>query len=273
MFRRAVRAEFFKSIRCAPLMFFGFVFVPLCSLLLGLLLQINSLSVPGVAQVDLAARLARELAISASPLAQLFFIAAAALIFGGEYGAETWRLMAPRARRMDLIWAKITLYAAAVGASLLLLLLSACCCAVVASVKLRAPVLWQWPDGSPACAVTLQFGVSWLELLVAGLLAGCVTMASRSALVGAVSGILLAFCQALLAASLSMRNASWLAFAGLPAFSFEVMRFFVLHRAFAPQRYVTPLEALKALLSLAAWLSASVCVLQFKFRNQELSRE
>jgi hypothetical protein len=274
MLRDALAAEFYRSTRRWPLVFWGFAFVPLCSLLISISLQFKSFSIPGASDhVDLAGRLMRELANTGSPFAQVFFILAAALIFGADFDGQPAAGLAPRASRADFIWAKALMYTAGVFVSLSMLILSAGISALLTVVRLRAPILWQVDGGSPLMAVGLQLGVSWLELTLLGLIAGAAAMALRSALIGAVSVIFLAFCQALLASSVSMRHASLLLFAGLPAFSVEMMRFYLAHRAFAPARYVTNLEALKATLALALWMSATLSVLLLRFSRQKPARE
>jgi hypothetical protein len=121
VFSRVLAAEFFKASQRVRLLFWGFVFVPICSFAADIFILSNPIHLANItARVDLLSLLSRALEIGGSPLAQVFFIAAAAVIFGGEYDSETWRLMAPRARRPDWIWAKVLLYTAGVLCSLTL---------------------------------------------------------------------------------------------------------------------------------------------------------
>jgi hypothetical protein len=261
--------EFARNAHRWSLLFWGFAFVPLFTLTVALVLQANSLHVPGAElHIDVPARLGLALERSGSPFGQVFYIAAAALIFARRDRSPT---DAPGAAGANLLRPKILLLISGTVLSLLLVLVGACCTAVLASVHLRAPLLWQLHDASPALGLLLQFSVSTLQLITLGLLSGFCVNFCGSALIGAAAVIVIATGQALLASVVSMRGASWLSFLALPAFCVEVMRFYAAHREFSPHRYVSHKEAAVALLSLLSWLSAAAWTARAKFPRNRLA--
>jgi ABC-type transport system involved in multi-copper enzyme maturation permease subunit len=274
MLSRTLAAEFFKCSRRWALLFWGFAFVPVCALVVGIALQLNTLHVPGAdSHIDVLSRLVQALELSGSPFCQVFFIASAAVIFAGEYDSHTWRLLMSRAPRKQFMLAKVAVYASGVFASLLLLLVGAGICVLLASVRLRAPLLWQLAGSSPSLALCLQFSISALELLLVGLLTGLIAVVFRSLFVGALVVIFLTFCQAILASVVSMRMASPFSFVALPPFCVEVLRFYAAHREFAPARYVGVAQAGAALLSMLSWVAAAAWLTLTYFQRQQLERE
>jgi ABC-type transport system involved in multi-copper enzyme maturation permease subunit len=274
VFSRVIAAEFFKASRRWSLLFWGFAFVPLCSFAVGVLLLFRPIKAAEIApRVDLFFRLTRSLEITGSPLAQVFFAAAAAVIFGSEYESETWRVLAPRAHRGDWILAKALLYATVASASLILVAIGACFCALFGSVRLRLPIVWQAEGIYPAAVVAIVFGVSWLELVFIGLATGLIAVVSRSVLVAAVSAILAAFCQSLLISAVSISRSSVVNIAALPGLSAEAARLFVTHTQLSPGEFVTQPEAVTAALSLLVWIVLTLGFTVMWFKRQEIQRE
>jgi hypothetical protein len=274
MFGRTIAAEFFKASRRWGLLFWGFVFVPLYSVVIGLVLQLNSIHLDGVVpRIDLFSRLTRALEGSSSPVAQVFFIVAAATIFGSEYDSQNWRVLAPRARRTDWILAKVILYATGIFLSLALVALGACFIALLGAVKLRHPVLWQAQDVSPLSATVMVFGISWLEPLLLGLATGLIAVVSRSVLVGAICIILAAFCETLLGSYVTANASSIPLSAALPGLCADVARFFVTHTEVSPGEYIASRAAVIALSSLLVWTFLTLSLTLTWFRKQEFNRE
>ena len=280
MFSRVLAAELYKVLRRRPLLFWGFLFVPIFSFAADLLWLSQPIRVPSITpHVDLLFRLSHALEISSSPLAQVFFIAAAAVIFGGEYDSETWRLLAPRAPRADWILAKVFLYAAGLFCSLALVALGTTFCAILQAASQLIPLTSEAHDGSSIVAFAAVFGVSWLELLLLGLVTGLVAVTSRSVLVAAISMILLTFCQSTLISLIRLASVvdgdgtSAALLALLPGLAAEVERFFATHAEVSPGLYVTPRVAGIGLMSLSAWVTLTLLLTLVWFRRQELSRE
>jgi hypothetical protein len=280
VFSRVLAAEFYKASRRLPLLFWGFVFVPIFSFTTDILILSHPIRVADIApRVDLLLLLSRALEIGSSPLAQVFFITAAAVIFGSEYDSETWRLMAPRARRTDWIWAKVLLYSAGLLCSLTLVALGASFCALLDSVSRLVPITWHADGGPPIGVLVAVFGISWLELLLLGLVTGVLAVASRSVLIPAISAILVAFCQSILisvvrlASVVSDNVSSTAKLALLPGLAAEVGRFFVTHAEVSPGIYITAREAGIGLASLFGWISMTLLLTLVWFGRQELSRE
>jgi hypothetical protein len=214
-------------------------------------LQLSSIHLDGVVpRIDLFARLSRALDGSSSPIARVFFIVAAATIFGSEYDSQNWRVLAPRARRTDWFLAKVLLYAAGAFVSLALMVLGASFIAVLGAVRLREPILWQARGDAPLNAIVMLFGISWLELLLLGLATGLIAVASRSVLVGAISVILAAFCQTFLSSQLTVSVSSIPLLVALPGLCADVARFFVNHAEVTPGEYVVWRAAVVAMASL-----------------------
>ena len=274
MLGRTIAAEFFKASRRWGLLFWGFVFVPIYSVVVDVVLQLNSIHLDGVVpRIDLFARLARALEGSSSPIAQVFFIVAAATIFGGEYDSQNWRVLAPRARRTDWILAKVLLYGAGAFVSLALMALGATFIALLGAVRLREPILWQAPVDSPLSAMVMLFAISWLELLLLGLAAGLIAVVSRSVLVGAISLILAAFCQTFLSSQVTASVSSIPLLAALPGLCADVARFFVTRTEISPGEYIAARSALVAGASLLVWSSLTLCLTLAWFRQQQFNRE
>jgi len=280
MFSRVLAAEFFKASHRLPLLFWGFVFVPICSFAADIFVLSNPIHLAGIEpRVDLLLLLSRALEIGSSPLAQVFFIVAAAVIFGSEYDSETWRLMAPRARRTDFIWAKVLVYAAGLLFSLTLVALSASLCALLESLTGFGPSTWQASGGAPIGVLAALFGISWLELLLLGLVTGVLAVASRSVLIPAISVILVAFCQSILISLVRLGSvvsgdlSSTAKLALLPGLAAEVGRFFATHAVVSPGIYITAREASIGLASLFTWIASTLLLTLVWFSRQELSRE
>jgi hypothetical protein len=279
VFRRVLAAECFKVSHRLPLLFWGFLFVPVISFVVDILLITNPMRLPGITpHVDLLARLLRSMEISGSPMAQVFFIAAAAVIFGAEYDSGTWRLTAPRGPRSDWILAKAMLYAGGVLCSLALIALGTTLCAVLESRVQLMPLTWVANERSPSVAFALILVISWFELILIGLISGLVAVTSRSVLIPTIGLTLLAFCQSILISvvrvpSLIGKGLASVAIVTVPGIAADVGRLFAAHAEVSPGVYVTEREAGVGVASLCAWIICTLLFALMWFRRQELSRE
>src|SRR5437762_3229262 len=84
-----------------------------------------------------------------------------------------------------LFWGKVLVYAAGLLFSLTLVALSASLCALLESLTGFGPIAWQAGGGAPIGVLAALFGISWLELLLLGLVTGVLAVASRSVLIPA----------------------------------------------------------------------------------------
>lgn len=276
MISGAVSAEFYRLSRHGQLLFWGFGFVPLLAQLLTLAFELSSASSNLLGMrphVDLFERLTSSAEITGTPIAKLFYVAAAAVIFGGEYDAGTWRLLVPRTRRVNLIFAKALFYAVTTALSLALIALGSGLCALLAALVRDLPVALHASSETPFLSVAMCFGVSWIELMLFGFAAGMVAVAARSALVPAVGGILIVFCDSMLTSLIGVGNDSLLLSVALPGCAADVVRFFVLHKPFAVNRYITIDAAVPAVASLIAWTLGAFCFISAWFNRQDLARE
>jgi hypothetical protein len=280
VFSRVIGAEFFKTSHRPGLLFWGFFFVPLISFATDLVLLANPLHIGSATRhIDLVFLLSRSLEISSSPLAQVFFIAGAAVIFGTEYESETWRLIAPRAPRTLWIMAKASVYGTCALMSLTLVALGSICRGLLGSVSQHLLLTWETPGTTALFTVGAVFGISWLELLFLGAITGLIAVVSRSVLVAALSVTLFAFCQSVLISWFRLTAvagrgiSSTIAMAFLPDLSAEVARFFAIHAELSPGRYVASREGFVSVLSLCSGMALTIFLTAVWFRNQELSRE
>lgn len=280
MFSRVLFAELFKAWCRFPLLFWGFLFIPIFSFAADLVLLSHPFRLPNAApRVDLLFLLSHAMEISASPLAQVFFVAAAAVIFGTEYDSETWRLVATRARRVHWILAKVLLYAIGVFCSLTLVALGTTFCAILDSINRFVPLVWEAHGGSAFAAFAAVFGISWLELLLLGSVTGLVAVATRSVLVSAVTVILIAFSQWILVLLVPLTTvarggaSSTAILTSLPGLAANVGRFFITHAEVSPGLYIPAREAGIAVASLWGWIALTLALTLIWFHRQELSRE
>ena len=119
MLADAVAAEFYKFLRNRSTLLWGFVFVPLATLLFDLALDTYlKLHTRFPPNLNLGQQVVSALALGGSSFLQIFFVTGAAGIFASEYRWETWRLLTPRNSRINLLEAKFIVYAAAAAASL-----------------------------------------------------------------------------------------------------------------------------------------------------------
>jgi hypothetical protein len=276
MIRHAISAEFYRLSRHGQLLFWGFVFIPLLAQLGSLAFELPSTAsnLFGMRpRVDLFERLAGAAEITGTALAKLFYVAAAAVIFGGEYDAGTWRLLVPRTRRMNLMFAKALFYALAAALSLALIALGTGLCALLAGLLRDLPVVLHASSEMPFLSIAMCFGVSWIELMLFGFAAGMIAIAARSALVSVVCMMFIVFCDSMLTSLIGIGNYSWLRSVALPGYAAEVMRFFVLHKPLTVNRYITIDTAVPAAASLVVWTLGACFFISAWFNRQELARE
>lgn len=276
MFSRTLAAELFRLSRNRHLIFWGFLFVPLCALAIGVsldLLQSHSPLSGMPVPINLFVRLTRAAEISTSLPSQLFLIAAAAVLFGADYNMGTWRLIAPRNRRADIVMARAFAYGLATWVSLLLLGLGGAAGALLRAVLERQSVLWQSPGASPLGAVLMMYGVSWLELLLVGFSTALVVVMSRSVLAATVCVTVLTFAQALLGSLVDISQAHPLLYVSSPVFSAQVVQFFLTERPYALERHLTSGVVFLAGVSLLAWTAILLSFAILWFQKQDLDRE
>lgn len=229
MLADAVAAERFRLIRDRTGLFWGFLFAPLVSLVLGLGGQLltalfRAPRIPAAMKADIAGRMVA--AISGWPLlfAMLFMLVGAAAIFAGDYRWETWRLIVPRNSRLNLLLGKFVVYAEWTAISLVLLALVGVVLQVTGVIILGGGLSGPRSGGVFLGQFAGVFAISWLEVLLAGALAALIGVLTRSTLGAVLAGQGLLVLQSLVG---TMAQApSWKTLA-LPAYSARLLKVFV----------------------------------------------
>ena len=117
MLADAIAAERFRLSRDRVSLFWGFAFAPLITMLFSMAVDLFTRAVlhrtiPGETAY-LANRAMGAVAGASGPFTALFLLIGAAAIFAGDYRWETWRLITPRNSRVNLLAAKLIVFAEA----------------------------------------------------------------------------------------------------------------------------------------------------------------
>ena len=272
MLADAIAAERFRLSRDRTALFWGFGFMPLVAMLFSMagdvfVRIVLRRGMPGETTVDLANRAMGAVAGASGPVTALFLLIGAAAIFAGDYRWETWRLITPRNSRTNLLAAKLIVFAEVAAWSLLLTAFTAVLAGLFGSVidhgRLVAP-----PDGSafPGHFAGV-FVITWLEVLLIGVLAGLVGILTRSTMGAVIAGLVVVFIQSTLAST--MQATTWKSLA-IPAYGGRILKAFVA----APDE-VRPEAgpAGLALVLLLVWLIVLACGAVALFRRQDLTKE
>ncbi len=267
----AVAAELYKLLRNRGTWFWGFCALPLIVLTwyLGMDSYIKlRLHLRIAAEID--QQILYTLALGGSFL-QIFYVAAASSLFGGEYRWETWRLLTPRNRRVNLLLAKFLVYVLGCAVSLALL-------ALVAGLH----VLYDVALGSVLPKLSMatlehRAPIAYLatlgELTVLGAVVALVAVATRSTVAALIAGIVCSFAQGIAIASLHAWDAPVRDFALLPSLCAYFLRAWGSQLPIAPGLVAVPHRALAAALILGAWIVLAGGAALLWFQRQGLPRE
>lgn len=267
----AIAAERFRLMRDRVSLFLGFGFMPLASMLFSMagdifVRVVFHQTVPGQ-MTDLANRVMGAVAGASGPMTALFLLIGAAAIFAGDYRWETWRLLTPRNSRLNLMAAKLIVFAEAAAWSLALTALTSGLAGLFSSVIHHAQLVAP-PVGS---AFLGQFAgvflITWLETLLVGALAALIGVVTRSTMGAVIAGLVVVVVQATVAAAL--QAATWKSLA-LPAYAGRILKTFV--AAPAEMRPEAGPAGL-GLLLLTVWLVVLVGGAVVAFQRQDLTKE
>ncbi|WP_165186207.1 ABC transporter permease [Caulobacter soli] len=272
MLADAIAAERFRLSRDRVSLFWGFGFMPLVAMLFSMagdlfVHVVLRKGMPGGTTVDLANRAMGAVAGVSGPITALFLLIGAAAIFAGDYRWETWRLVTPRNSRVNLLAAKLIVFAEAAAWSLLLTAVTAVLAGLFGGAIDHATLVS--PSAGPAflgqyAGVTL---VTWLEVLLIGALAALIGVLTRSTLGAVIAGLVVVFLQSTLAATL--QASTWKSLL-VPAYAGRVLKTFVASSADArPEAGPAGL----ALVFLLAWLVLLGGGAVALFRRQDLTKE
>ena len=271
MLADAIAAERFRLSRDRVSLFWGFGFMPLAAMVVGLAVDLFARfalgrTLPG-ATADLANRAMGAVAGASGPITALFLLIGAAAIFAGDYRWETWRLVTPRNTRLNLLAAKLIVFGEAAAWSLLATAVASVLGGLLGSLINHTTLVG--PASGPAFAsqyagVTL---VTWLEVMLIGALAALVGIQTRSTLGAVIAGLVVVFAQSTLAAT---QNATTWKSLAIPAYAGRVLKTFVASPAtMRPEGGPAGL----ALVLLLVWLAVLVGGAMLLFRRQDLTRE
>lgn len=202
MLHQAISGEAYRTIRNPRALFWAYAIVPLFILIFGLGLElavrIETSAVPTTIE---PIRLAiRSLGAGGNAIAQLFYAIGAAALVANDYRWESWRLIAPRNARSNLILAKYSVYLICAAASLAAIVGVEFFSALADGIAKGAPIAWVVPDGPGWTALAATWAASLAELAALGAIAMAGAVATRSLLGGAMPAFLFSLGQSLLLA-------------------------------------------------------------------------
>ncbi|MBO9557648.1 MAG: ABC transporter permease [Caulobacter sp.] len=270
MLADAIAAERFRLSRDRVALFWGFGFMPLVAMLFSMagdlfVRLVLRKGVPGETTVDLANRAMGAVAGASGPITALFLLIGAAAIFAGDYRWETWRLITPRNHRVNLLAAKLIVFAEAAAWSLLLTAVTAVLAGLFGSVVNHGRLVGP-PTGFLGHFAGV-FIITWLEVLLIGALAALVGVLTRSTLGAVIAGLVTVFVQSTLAAT--MQDTTWKSLA-IPAYAGRILKTFLTAPVgFRPEAGPAGL----ALVLLLVWLVVLAGGATALFRRQDLTKE
>ncbi|MBO9710278.1 MAG: ABC transporter permease [Caulobacter sp.] len=268
----AIAAERFRLLRDRAALFWGFAFVPLAALAFSLAGDIFvrlafHRTIPG-ATTDLANRALGAVAGAAGPVQALFLLIGAAAIVAGDYRWETWRLLAPRNSRLNLLAAKLLVFTEASAWSLLLTAVCALAGGLFSSVFNAAPLVAPASETAFLGQFAGVFLITWLEMLLIGSLACLVGVVTRSTMGAVIAGLVVVVVQSTVAAAIAGPPV-WKSLA-VPAYAAGILKTFLA----APAGMRPDGEpALLGLVLLIAWLALLTIAALLLFKRQDLTKE
>jgi ABC-2 type transport system permease protein len=276
MMTQALAAEWLKLTKNRWATFWAWGFVPVLTLMLGVLMETVSRATPGGAMLAAAAPISSTLdglASYGNIFLRLFPIAGAATLFAGEYRWETWRSILPRNERASIMRAKLGAFAVAAAISVLLCGLAGFLTGLYEAAIFRDI---NWPDvgaGEVVLALVIGFAASFLQLLAAAGVVIIIAVASRSMIASIIGGFSVFLAAELLTAysRFRMSGASEI-MAFLPNVAGDALRQMANAIRGDPDAVGVHL-ALPGAATLALWCVALSAAAIMLFRRQDLSRE
>jgi ABC-2 type transport system permease protein len=271
MLADAIAAERFRLSRDRVSLFWGFAFAPLASMLFSMagdlfVRLVFHKVIPGQT-TDVANRAMGAVAGVSGPITALFLLIGAAAIFAGDYRWETWRLLTPRNSRLNLLAAKLIVFAEAAAWSLLLTAVTAIVAGLFSSVVNLAPVVGPGAGSAFPGQFAGVFLVTWLEILMIGALAATIGVATRSTMGAVIAGLVVVAVQSGLGAT--QAETTWKSLA-IPAYAGRILKTFVAAPAEArPELGAAGL----GLALLVVWVVVLAAAAAVVFKRQDLTRE
>jgi len=271
MLADAIAAERFRLSRDRVSLFWGFGFAPLIAMLFSMAINMITYgalhrTLPGLT-ADLANQAMGAVVGASGRFSALFLLIGAAAIFAGDYRWETWRLVAPRNSRTNLLAAKLIVFAEVAAWNLLLTTVTATLAGLFGAVVDHARLVG--PSAGPA--FLSQFAgvmlITWLEVLLIGALAAMIGVLTRSTMGAVIGGFVIVFVQVTLSDTIGVTT--WKSLL-IPAHAAAVLKTFVVS---PPEARSDASQAGLALLLLLAWLVVLAGGAVALFRRQDLTKE
>lgn len=282
MLTDAISSEGYKLTRNRWTAFWSFLFAPLISLVAGLgTLAYVVNKVPAemrkMPQDISAAMLQRAFGVETPTyfIAMLFMLLGAAVIFGGDYRWETWRLIAPRNSRTNIFLGKIAVLVGAVLSVMLLLVLTGLVLALIGAGVNGAPMTWTFgAKDSYWLVLASLFLVSSLQLIQAGAIVALASVLTRSIIVGLLAPLFIGAVQMAMQAQVQQGGIPELwQIMLLPGMAADILRQHVGSALISGQQIVPPELAQKALVSVLLWIVGGFGAALAIFQRQDLSKE
>jgi ABC-2 type transport system permease protein len=276
MMMEAFSAEWLKLTKNRWATFWAWGFVPVLTLVFGILVETFSRATPGGAMLGYAAPVSTAidgLGSYGNIFFRLFPIAGAATLFAGEYRWETWRSILPRNERTTVMLAKLCVFAAAGAISILLCGVAGFLTGLYEGALLSA---LNWPTvgaGEVILSLLVGFAASFLQLMATAGVVVLIAVASRSMIASIIGGFSVFLAAELLTAFLRLRIASAseiMAF--LPNVAGDALRQLAGAIRGDPDALGLHL-ALPGAGALILWCIALSAAAIYLFRAQDLSRE
>ena len=282
----AERLRFFKA---RGTLFWSLCFVPIVSVLLGLLQGFTLRMV----NIKASSQGARDLDLIRTPVAfleqavdavsgsnffimQLFFLIAGSAILAGDYRWETWRFLTPRNTRTNLLLAKLATFGLATVIGLILLAVGGMLAGLVSAGLTGGPVTWAKPEGYTLTQFAGIFAIAWLEMMALGALAAVIAVATRAGLAALLVPVGVWIFQGFFVSLVSKSFDGPLRpplqyMASLPVLDADLLK-----AALTPAAELGtagPVNWPAALAALLAWIVGLTALAVWLFRRQDLTRE
>lgn len=282
----AERLRFFKA---RGTLFWSLCFVPIISVLLGLLQGFTLRMV----NIKASSQGARDLDLIRTPVAfleqavdavsgsnffimQLFFLIAGSAILAGDYRWETWRFLTPRNTRTNLLLAKLATFGLATVIGLVLLAVGGMLAGLVSAGLTGGPVTWAKPEGYTLTQFAGIFAIAWLEMMALGALAAVIAVATRAGLAALLVPVGVWIFQGFFVSLVSKGFEGPLRpplqyMASLPVLDADLLK-----AALTPAAELGtagPVNWPVALAALLAWIVGLTALAVWLFRRQDLTRE
>ncbi len=281
----AERLRFFKA---RGTVFWSLGFVPLVSILIGLIQGLLMRKAIGraIAAGDPAAALLQApvsllnqaveaVSGSSSFVVQLFFLIAASAILAGDYRWETWRFLTPRNTRANLLLGKIATFGLVTVIGLALLAFGGIVAGLLSGLLTGGDVTWSTANGNTNAQLAGMFGIAFLEMMALGALAAVLAVATRAGLAALLVPVGVWIVQGFAVSQLQKGFENPLDPPLQYLLGFPVLQSDLLKAALSqPAMGVAPeISWSVALVGMIAWIAALTALAVWLFQRQDLTRE